>query len=150
MASWTQSIPARLTSLPARRAAFWIYTAALFTATHWPKAKLPGPPNTDKVLHVVVFGAWTFLFALAGYLRPIRRPAVLLAIALLAAAWAGLDELLQSIPAIHREANIRDYMADLLGVALGLAAAAIAAPLIVEPPRSAKDKPPTTARDTPH
>lgn len=141
MAPSARSIPARLTSLTARRAAFWAFTAALFTATHWPKARLPGPPNTDKVLHVLVFGAWTFLFALTGYLRPIRRPATLLAVGLIAAAWAGLDELLQEIPAIHRDATLRDYIADLIGVALGLAAAAIIAPLIAEPPPPPTDKP---------
>ena len=131
----------RLTSRGARRLVFWLYTAALFTATHWPKAKIPGPPNTDKVLHVAVFGLWTVLFALAGYFRPVRRPAALLAIGLIAAAWTGIDELLQEIPFIHRHATIKDYIANLIGVGAGLVVAAIVGPL-VEAAELDPDKPP--------
>jgi VanZ family protein len=130
MASMLCAIVDRLTSQRARRVVFWVYTVALFAATHWPKVELPGPPNTDKVLHIVVFGAWTFLFAVAGYLRPIRRPVSLLAIGLIAAAWAGLDELLQEIPIIHRHATIKDYVANLIGVGAGLVAAVAASPVV--------------------
>lgn len=122
-----------------RRLAFWAYTAALFTATHWPKVELPGPPHTDKALHIVVFGLWTLLFALTGYVRPIRRPGPLLAITLIAAAWSGLDELLQEIPFINRHATIHDYYANLVGVAAGLLAALIVAPLFEQADENRSD-----------
>ena len=129
----------RVTSLRLRRLVFWAYTA-----THWPKAEIPGPPNTDKVLHVVVFGVWTVLFALAGYFRPVRRPAALVAIGLIAAAWAGVDELLQEIPFIHRHATIKDYIANLIGVGLGLAVAAVVGPLMEAAEGSSPDRDDTT------
>ena len=46
------------------RLAFWVYAAALFTATHWPKLEVPGPEGSDKVIHVGAFGTW-MLFALS-------------------------------------------------------------------------------------
>ncbi len=70
-----------------------------------------GGPN-DKVTHMVIFVA----LAVAGRWAGIAP--VTLGIGL--AAYAGVTEALQSILPIDRHADVRDLVADLTGVLLGL------------------------------
>lgn len=117
--------PGRLATL--RRLAFLLYTLCLLVATLWPKLKLPGPEGTDKVTHLLAFGLWTFLFVWAGWFGPpISRRNLLLA-ALVAPLFAGADELAQLVPAMHRTCAWDDYAANLIGIAIGLAAAVVPA-----------------------
>ena len=52
----------------ARRAAFWLYVPALFTATHWPYLEVPLPgERPDLAVHLCAFGLWTLLLIGAGY-----------------------------------------------------------------------------------
>jgi hypothetical protein len=97
-------------------AAFALYAAALFLATHWPKLTVPGPEGTDKFIHVAAFGGWTFFSALCGWFgTPLSYRSLMLNCAL-SAAYAGLDELLQGFEFVHRSCEWADYRANLWGV----------------------------------
>jgi hypothetical protein len=114
-----------LNALPARglrRAAFLLFTLALIVATLWPRLKLPGPENTDKVTHVLAFGLWTLLLVLASYTGPLGSRRNLLGSALIAPIFAGADELAQLLPGVHRTCAWDDYAANLIGIAIGLGA----------------------------
>jgi hypothetical protein len=100
------------------KAAFWVYAAALFTGTHWPKLESPGPEGTDKVIHVLALGGWMVLASLQGWFGPPLSDRNLLRTLLVAAAYAGADEGLQAIPFIHRTAALDDYAANAIGVML--------------------------------
>ena len=99
-----------------------IYACALWSGTHWPRADLSfGVNNTDKALHVIAYAVlavlcrltWATLPALA--VQP-RTPLFFLTTLLVA---GGIDELTQ-IPVPGRQACIYDWMADGVGIVLGL------------------------------
>lgn len=104
----------------AARVAFWLFAAGIFALTHWPKLTLPetGLDRTDLYVHLLVFGAWTILLNLTGYLGPVRSPRAIGLRALVAAAYVCFDEGTQAIPFIHRDARWDDLGANLTGVFL--------------------------------
>ena len=105
------------------RLAFWLYAAALFTLTHFPKLAPPPVdiPRPDLLIHFACFGLWYILFYLTGYARDRCPPrAGLLRAWLIAAVYAAFDEALQLVPFIQRHAAWDDYAANLGGVTLGL------------------------------
>jgi VanZ family protein len=69
-------------------------------------------PN-DKVVHALIFVA----LAIAG--RWAGVPWLTLALGL--AAYAGVTEILQAVLPIHRDGNLPDFLADSIGIAVGLA-----------------------------
>jgi hypothetical protein len=96
------------------RLAFW--AALLFACV---MATLPQPPEipgspSDKLLHVVAFAT----LALLGGLAYPRLSLLKLALAL-SALGAGI-ELVQAIPALHRDSEFRDWIADTAAVAVVL------------------------------
>ena len=98
-------------------AIFW--TAALFTFVmavlpHPPR--LPGDPS-DKVQHIIAFTTLGLLGALAFPARSILRLAVWLSL------FGGLIELMQAIPALHRDSDMVDWIADTLAAAGAVLAA---------------------------
>ncbi|MCB9846893.1 MAG: VanZ family protein [Phycisphaeraceae bacterium] len=100
-----------------RRAAFWLYTAALMTATHTPNAAIPYISFVwkDKLEHLGAYGLWTLLLLWSGLLgdRPFRTLAIR---AVACAALLGvIDELFQLIPALKRVADPWDAAADVAG-----------------------------------
>ncbi|MBC7835436.1 MAG: hypothetical protein H7Y88_10110 [Phycisphaerales bacterium] len=108
------------------RAAFWAYAAVLFTLTHWPNAKLPpmAIKRPDLLLHIALFGLWSFLLVRSGYLRARsretpRRGRLLLVPLVVAVASAAIDEALQAIPALRRTAVVDDCLANMTGAGLG-------------------------------
>ncbi len=113
-------------TLGLRRIAFWGFAVILFTATHWPALQLPGPPNTDKFVHIAAFGCWTMLLILAAFFGgPLNRRNILLSL-VVALFYAAIDEASQAIPYIKRSAEFADYFANLKGIALsGLVAIAL-------------------------
>jgi len=101
-----------------RRIAFWGFAVILFTATHWPALQLPGPPNTDKFVHIAAFGCWTMLLILAAFFGGPFRWRNILACLIIAPIYAAIDEYSQAIPFIKRSAEFADYFANLKGIGL--------------------------------
>lgn len=125
-----------LSRLPIRSAWPWVaalvlYWLALFVATHLP-GDTPMLPtdSTDKVIHAVAYAVLAALVALAWYAtgRPIRWT-YLLAAGLVIVLYGALDEWTQ-IP-VGRDGSVGDWVADVVGTAIGLALAAL---LLRQPP----------------
>ena len=99
-----------------------IYWSALFIATHIP---LKGRQverwlYSDKVVHVAGYAGLSFLAATAWRARRRLRAAHYACIILGLSAYAALDELLQTLPFVRRQGDVRDWIADMVGAALGL------------------------------
>ncbi|MBW3541026.1 MAG: VanZ family protein [Planctomycetes bacterium] len=99
-----------------------IYWGGLFVATHVPAPSLGRmPQGSDKAMHLAAFAGLGFLsmwwrHARGGVLR--REVWLVLAVC---ALYAAIDELLQ-IPIASRRGDILDWLADIAGAALGVAA----------------------------
>jgi VanZ family protein len=104
------------------------YTAVLVFATHYPKPQelLGANAPSDKTLHVMAYAVLALLVGLtlvaAGrWTRPaIARAAAGMAI------FGALDEITQPLPWFRRAADPLDWAFDLGGIAIGLAAIAVA------------------------
>lgn len=110
------------------RVVFWVYAAVLFTLTHWPRldVRVEGIDRPDLFVHFGAFGGWFGLFWLTGYAgRPGAWLGVLVSY-VVALMYAGFDEGLQAIPAVHRTCAWDDFGFNCLGVTLGLVVAASA------------------------
>ncbi|HEX8214858.1 MAG TPA: VanZ family protein [Allosphingosinicella sp.] len=95
--------------------AFW--SAAAFALV---MALLPKPPQApvgDKVQHMIAFAALASLASHAYY------RASLLKIGLCLAGFGALIEILQSIPALGRDASVMDLVADCAAIAVVLTVA---------------------------
>jgi VanZ family protein len=98
------------------RGAFWsaaIFAFVMAVLPHPPE--VPGHPN-DKVEHVVAFAT---LAVLASFAYP--RAALMRLLAGLS-AFGAIIEVVQAIPALQRDSDIKDWIADTMavGVVLGL------------------------------
>ena len=89
--------------------AFWLCLAGAVTL-----ALLPHPPElralSDKVQHMFAFGTLAFLGAFAFPRFP--KPHLAERLSFLGA----LVEVLQAIPALHRDCDIRDWIADTIAI----------------------------------
>lgn len=95
------------------------YALALTTATHWPRLALSAEiPASDKTIHLIAFGMLTLLLWRSSLFDP-RTPLWLVAI--IAYAWAGLDEVSQGIPFLHRSVSWYDWIANACGITCALA-----------------------------
>lgn len=74
---------------------------------------LPGQPS-DKVQHILAF---VVLAALASLAYP-RARAVMIALGL--ATYGALIEFVQMIPALHRDAELLDWIADVIAASIVL------------------------------
>ena len=72
----------------------------------------PSPPGVDKLVHGGLFLA----LAVSGRWAGVRWGVL----AVLLPFYAAASEVLQTIPALHRDGNVGDWLADVVGVALGL------------------------------
>lgn len=98
--------------------AFWAALAFAFVMATLPHPpRLPGDP-VDKVQHILAF---TVLTALACAAWP-AMPRLRLAVAL--SAFGALIEVVQAIPALHRDSDWRDWVADTGAILVTLALAA--------------------------
>ncbi|HEX8643940.1 MAG TPA: hypothetical protein VF702_08510 [Allosphingosinicella sp.] len=93
------------------RLAFW--AALLFALV---MAVLPQPPDvpgepSDKVLHILAFSVLAALAAFAYRAAPLGR------IGLLLSAFGALIEIVQSVPLLHRDADLVDWIADTAALA---------------------------------
>lgn len=98
-----------------------LIAATLFAIT---MALLPHPPNIaevgDKYQHMAAFGTLTILYALAYPSTPLPRIGERLSFL------GALVEVFQSIPALHRDCDVWDWIADtfIIVVVLGVIALA--------------------------
>ena len=89
-----------------------IVTLTLTIVMLWPlDAPPPAPDGSDKVVHLIAFAALSFPLARTGRIG-------LLPVFVGASAFGGLIELFQ--PTFNRSANMNDWIADILGVAIGI------------------------------
>jgi hypothetical protein len=100
----------------ADRAAFVAAVAVSLVMLFSPQSEVPSDvPVSDKVVHCLIFAVLAVTGRLAG-IAPLR-----LALGLL--VYAGVSEVLQSVLPINRDGDVRDALADAVGVLLGLGAA---------------------------
>lgn len=106
------AVPVRM-----RRCLFWaaaIFAFVMAVLPHPPE--VPGAPS-DKIQHMVAFatlgllGAWAYA---SGSL-----PRLLAALSL----FGALIEVVQAIPALHRDSDVKDWIADTVAAAIVLLAA---------------------------
>ena len=89
-----------------------IVTLALTVAMLWPmEAPPPAPEVSDKLVHLVAFAALAFPLARTGRYG-------LLPVFVGASAFGGAIELIQ--PSFNRSADVNDWVADVVGVILGI------------------------------
>ena len=89
-----------------------IVTLTLSVAMLWPlEAPPPAPEGTDKLVHLVAFAALAFPLARTGRFG-------LLPVFVSASAFGGAIELIQ--PSFNRSADVNDWVADIVGVILGI------------------------------
>ena len=92
-----------------------IVTLTLSVAMLWPlEAPPPAPDGSDKVVHLIAFAALAFPLARTGRFG-------LIPVFVGASVFGGLIELIQ--PSFGRSADMQDWIADITGVALGIALA---------------------------
>jgi hypothetical protein len=88
-----------------------IVTLTLTVVMLWPLAPPPAPEGSDKLVHLIAFAALAFPLARTGRIG-------LLPVFIGASAFGGAIELIQ--PSFNRSADINDWFADVVGVALGI------------------------------
>ncbi len=103
------------------RFAFWLAVLVAFTAAVVPAEDSPHVLPWDKAQHFLAFYVLAFLGA-AAY--PRRG---LLGIGAALSAFGALIEFVQMIPALHRDAEFFDWVADTVAIAAALLPAALIA-----------------------
>ena len=94
-----------------------IVAITLTVAMLWPlEAPPPAPEGSDKLVHFIAFAALSFPLARTGRLG-------LIAVFIGASAFGGLIEFIQ--PTFNRSADMADWVADTVGVVIGIGAALI-------------------------
>lgn len=87
---------------------------------------VPAPvENSDKIYHILAFAALAFPISLF-------RPDWLLFAILVFAVFGGAIEIIQ--PYVGRECNLSDWIADLVGIAIGVSFGRAAAAVVPSPP----------------
>ena len=89
-----------------------IVTFTLTIAMLWPMDQPPpAPEGSDKLVHLIAFAALAFPLARTGRFG-------LLPVFIGASAFGGAIELIQ--PSFNRSADFNDWVADIVGVVLGI------------------------------
>ncbi len=107
---------------------FWAYGLILLIATHAPAREVQfivraadyGLIDPDKLLHMAAYGVLGLLAALGYGGRWPNTLSAAIALFALLAVWGFVDELTQ--PLFGRLADVSDWVCDLIGGAIGLAA----------------------------
>jgi hypothetical protein len=111
---WSPALKQRLLAL-----AFWGASAFAFVMAVLPHPPpIPGDPP-DKVQHMAAFAVMTALASLAW--PTLRRHRILLTLS----AFGAFIELVQAIPALHRDCDWRDWVADTLAILVTLVAVSL-------------------------
>lgn len=89
-----------------------IVTLTLTVAMLWPLDQPPpAPEGSDKLVHLIAFAALAFPLARTGRIG-------LLPVFIGASAFGSVIELVQ--PSFNRSADVNDWLADIVGVILGI------------------------------
>jgi len=113
-AFWGFGYPAAMTFRQLLRLAFWCAAVFAFVMAVLPHPPVvPGDPS-DKVQHMIAFAVLTVLGS-AAY--PGLRPVML---ALCLCVFGAVIEVVQLIPALGRDSDVRDWIADTLAVVVML------------------------------
>ena len=89
-----------------------IVTVTLTVAMLWPLDQPPpAPDGSDKLVHLVAFAALSFPLSRTGRFG-------LLPVFVGASIFGGMIELIQ--PSFNRSADVNDWIADIVGVAIGI------------------------------
>lgn len=96
-----------------------IYWVVLCVGTHVPGGIIVGPRTSDKLLHAGAYAGLAFLLALLSPPLGLRRWRPYAGILLIAACYGAVDELGQ-IPIPGRNADVGDWVADVVGAGVGL------------------------------
>ncbi len=123
-----------MSGLPQRtlRAIFCVYACVVFALTHWPALTLSLPiRRPDLWAHLTVFSIWTVLASLCGFFGPALSGHNVLRTFALAVVYAAIDEGLQAIPWLRRTCAWDDYLANVLGITLGVVLVLIVKTLLV-------------------
>lgn len=100
------------------RIAFTLYAAAIFTLTHTPGVQVGGKVRVDLLAHLTVFGLWAVLLAVCAFFGPPLSWRNIRVVWPLAAVYAAIDESLQAIPFIRRNAALDDWLANVAGISI--------------------------------
>ncbi|MFF0814134.1 VanZ family protein [Rhodococcus sp. NPDC003318] len=96
-----------------RTVPFLVVLAVTLVMLFSPGSTVPsGPPNSDKVTHLLMFLALAVAARYAGF----RTGWILLG----GAVYAAVSEVLQAVLPIQRTGSVWDWTADMIGVVLGL------------------------------
>ena len=125
---------------------FWAYGLFLLIATHAPARDVQflvqaadyGLLDPDKLLHMAAYGVLGLLAALAYGGRWQTTLSAAIALFVLLAVWGFVDELTQ--PLFGRLADANDFVCDLIGGAIGLAAGFAASHWLAASRRVARDE----------
>jgi VanZ family protein len=96
----------------------WAALILVLTSIPAPPAEPGGVPYLDKVAHLLLYAVQGWLVARA---MRTRRPLSLVAAILAIAAFGALDEWHQQF--LARDADVLDWIADIIGGSVGIAAA---------------------------
>jgi hypothetical protein len=93
---------------------FWMAACFAFVMAILPHPpEVPGEPN-DKVQHIVAFATLSLLGSFAYPAKP------LLHLFLRLSLFGAFIEVVQAIPALHRDSDVLDWVADTAAVAVAL------------------------------
>jgi VanZ family protein len=96
------------------RAAFWAAACFAFVMAVLPHPpEIPGEPN-DKLQHITAFATLALLGSFAYPRTALLRLLVALSL------FGALIEIVQAIPALHRDSDVLDWIADTAAVAIVL------------------------------
>jgi VanZ family protein len=99
---------------PLSRGAFAVAVLVSLAVLFAPASDVPSaPPGVDKVIHVAVFTALAVTGRWAGVGRSV--------LAVLLVVYAAVSELVQGLSPLERTASVADWVADVVGLLLGLA-----------------------------
>ena len=96
------------------RGAFAVVALVSFAVLFAPQSDVPvAPPGVDKVVHLLLFTALAVSGRWAGMGRRV--------LAALLVVYAAVSEVVQGVTPLGRSASVADWLADVVGVLLGLA-----------------------------
>jgi membrane associated rhomboid family serine protease len=99
---------------PLSRGTFAVAVLVSLAVLFAPASDVPSaPPGVDKIVHAVLFTA----LALSGRWAGIGRPVL----ATLLVVYAAVSEVVQGLSPVDRTTSVADWVADVVGLVLGLA-----------------------------